>query len=512
VTDFLPPEAIGLEAAGAALAQHLRVRDRGVAKVERRFYDTFDGLLHGAGLSVVYERGVMSMVELASGIERATAGISPPARPLLAHELEPGPLREALVGVIDVRALLPVSKVRTRVHGLDVLDEAEKTVVRVALEQPALAAGSGGEGQLRPRVRVTGVRGYEEALKKVCRVLEDELGFAASERSIAEEAVIAAGGSPSGTSSKVDVPLAYDQRSDAAATLVLTRLLEVIRANLDGAADDVDSEFLHDLRVAVRRSRAVQRELRSVFPAGDISAFRREFRWLQRATSKARDLDVYVLEFEATRALAPDRARADLGPVLTVLHSRRRSARGEMSKALRSSRASNLLIDWGAMLEALVELPLADRPGAGRPIGELAGERIRKLYKQMAKTGQALDPASPPAAYHELRKRGKELRYVLELFGLQLWSDRVVKPMIKRLKSLQDVLGRHQDREVQIATLRSLSDDIAAIPGGPAALMAMGILTDRLSLDEQAAREDFVESFSEFANKRQRKLVEQTFT
>lgn len=512
MSDFLAPDAIALEAAGAALAQHLRVRDRGVAEVERRFYDTFDGLLHGARLSVVHERGVLSMVELASGVERATTGISPPARPLLAHELEPGPLREALVGAIGVRALLPVSKVRTRVHGLDVLDEVEKTVVRVALEQPELAAGSGGEGRFRPRVRVTGVRGYEEALNKVYRVLEDQLGFAASERSIGEEAVIAAGGSPSGTSSKVDVPLAYDQRSDAAATLVLTRLFEVIRANLDGAADDIDSEFLHDLRVAVRRSRAVQRELRSVFQAGDISAFRREFRWLQRATSEARDLDVYVLEFEATRALAPDWARADLGPVLTVLRSRRRSAREEMSKALRSSRASNLLTDWGAMLEALVELPLEDRPGAGRPIGELAGERIRKLYRQMVKMGQALDPASPPAAYHELRKRGKELRYVLELFGLQLWSDEVVKPMIKRLKSLQDVLGRHQDREVQIAALRRLSNDVAAIAGGPAALMAMGILTDRMSVDEQAAREEFVESFSEFANKRQRKLVKQTFT
>jgi CHAD domain-containing protein len=287
--------------------------------------------------------------------------------------------------------------------------------------------------------------------------------------------------------------------------------LEVIRANFDGAADDIDAEFLHDLRVAVRRSRSVQRQLRSVFPAEDLAGFRSEFRWLQRATGEARDLDVYVLEFEATRALVPPEARADLGPVLSALRLRRRSAREEMARALRSRRTANLLTDWRALLETLVELPLDDRPGAAREIGELAGERIRKLYKRMVTMGKGLDPTSPPVAYHELRKKGKELRYVLELFGAQLWPDEVVKPMIKSLKSLQDVLGRHQDREVQIETLRSLAGDVAAMPGGPAALMATGVLTERLSLDERAAREEFVQRFSAFAHKKQRKLVQDTF-
>jgi CHAD domain-containing protein len=511
VTDFLPPDAIALEAAGAALAEHLGVRDRGMSEVERRFYDTFDGLVHKAGLSVVHEGGVMSIVELVSGHERAAAGISPPARPVLASELEPGPLRDALLGVIEVRALLPVSKIRSRVHSLDVLDGAEKTVVRVSLEQPALAAANGAGATLAPRVRVFGVRGYDKALETVCGVLRHELGFAPAEQSISEEAVTAAGGSPSGTSSKIEVALEYDQRSDAAATLVLTRLLEVIRANFDGAADDVDSEFLHDLRVAVRRSRSVQRQLRSVFPAEDLAGFRSEFRWLQRTTGAARDLDVYVLEFEQTRALVPHGARADLGPVLAALRLRRRSVREEMVRALRSPRTTNLLSDWGALLEGLIELPVDDRPGAARSIGELAGERIRKLYKRMTKMGRAIDPGSPPVAYHELRKKGKELRYVLELFGAQLWPDEVVKPMIKSLKSLQDVLGRHQDREVQIETLRSLADDVATMPGGPAALMATGILTERLSLDEQAAREEFARHFSAFAHKRQRELVKDTF-
>jgi CHAD domain-containing protein len=126
--------------------------------------------------------------------------------------------------------------------------------------------------------------------------------------------------------------------------------------------------------------------------------------------------------------------------------------------------------------------------------------------------GNAIGESSSPTAYHELRKQGKELRYLLELFGAPLYPADVVKPMIKALKSLQDVLGRHQDREVQVATLRSLRDEVSALPGGAGALMAMGVLVERLAEDEQAARRSFSTRFAEFASKDQRALVRQTFT
>jgi CHAD domain-containing protein len=83
--------------------------------------------------------------------------------------------------------------------------------------------------------------------------------------------------------------------------------------------------------------------------------------------------------------------------------------------------------------------------------------------------------------------------------------------MIKSLKALQDVLGRHQDREVQAATLRSLSGAVAAASEGPAALMAMGVLVERLEENQLAARDQFAATFATFASRRQRKLVRETF-
>jgi CHAD domain-containing protein len=129
----------------------------------------------------------------------------------------------------------------------------------------------------------------------------------------------------------------------------------------------------------------------------------------------------------------------------------------------------------------------------------------------MVRMGKAIDESSPAEDYHELRKKGKELRYLLELFGTPLYPSEVVKPMIKTLKGLQDVLGRHQDREVQVALLRSLGPEVGKADGAGPALMAMGALIARLAEDERAARSEFAGRFAEFAAKAQRRLVKETF-
>ncbi|HEY6524761.1 MAG TPA: CHAD domain-containing protein [Solirubrobacteraceae bacterium] len=310
---------------------------------------------------------------------------------------------------------------------------------------------------------------------------------------------------------KVDVPLAYDQRADAAATAVLRRLLDVIGENTDGAISGEDPEHLHQLRIAVRRSRTVQRQLHGVFPPEELPGFRAEFRWLQQATGPTRDLDVYLEDLDALRAMLPEAMRGDLDPLVPVLAHSRMAARADMTRALRSVRAANLYDDWDRLLETMVERSAHDRPTAERPIGAVAGKRIHKVYKRIVVMGRAIEPSSPAEDYHDLRKKGKELRYLLELFGVKLFSEETVAPLVNSLKGLQDLLGRHQDREVQIAMLRSSVEEVATLPGGGAACMAMGALVDRLRIDEQAARDEFAERFAELAAKPQRALVRETF-
>lgn len=516
--ELLAPSGSSLERAAASVSNGLQVSEGALRRLRLRFYDTFDGRVRAAGLILRHERqdgahgGRLVLLERDGAGLRASAAMPAPSGPTLALELPDGRLRRELLGVIDVRALLSLAALRVRELELAVLDEERKTVARGRLCEPALE----GDGRGRPevpldvRLALAPLRGFDQQLRATREVLL-ERGFRPARQTLADEAVLAGGGHPGGISSKVAVKLIPSQRSDAAAVAVLRRLLEVMDVNLDGAAAAIDPEFLHDYRVALRRTRSVLKQLRGVFPPEELRHFRSEFRRLQRATADARDLDVHVAGFDELAALVPERERAQLAPLRELLSTRRELAHRACARELRSERALALRREWEELLEGLVGRPAEGRPAAERPIGELAGERIARVYKRMLARGRGFGPETPAVEYHELRKQGKELRYLLELFGRPLYDRRVVRPLIAALKDLQDVLGRHQDREVQVAMLRSLAGELARAAGGPAALLATGVLVDRLCEDEIAARAQFDRVFAEFAAKRRRRAIEETF-
>ncbi|MGO9974386.1 MAG: CHAD domain-containing protein [Solirubrobacteraceae bacterium] len=527
VPDLIAPDRFTPDLLDDALAGEFTLGEVEAAAGERVYYDTFDGLLRAGGVTLRHSQGALELVPRhpprngASGAAPAGAGaaatpplslaIAEPATPLLGGGLPAGQLRDAVLELIDVRALLALARVRVLCRTRRVLDDERKTVARISIEEPMALADGGGEIRLRTRVSLLAVRGYGGELEHVSEMLSAGLGLEPAAEPLVDEALRASGRPPAGTSAKIDVELRPEDRTDEAAVRVLQRLLEVMDDTLPGTLADLDTEFLHDYRVAVRRTRSVQRELARAFEPGPLAQMRTEFRWLQQVTSETRDLDVYVLDFEQMRGLLPELLRSDLDPLLGVLRRRRLLARQAMSRDLRSERSERLRVDWTALLGSLVERPVQERPYGARPIGEVSAERIRRVYRQMAKMGDAIDPESPPEDYHELRKKGKELRYLLELFGVPLHDETVVKPMIRSLKGLQDVLGRHQDREVQIGKLRSLASEVSTITGGPGAVLAMGALIERLHEDMLAARGEFAESFATFASREKRRLVRETF-
>ena len=309
-------------------------------------------------------------------------------------------------------------------------------------------------------------------------------------------------GRATGASSKAGVKLARGTHAHEAAGIVLSRLADVADENLPGTLEDLDTEFLHDLRVSVRRARSVLRELRGVHPTVELAHLREELRWVQALTGPVRDLDVQLLEWgELAAALPPGRV-ADLAPLHRLLSRRRAYAFRTLRRGLQARRFAEALVEWRT-LAAGSPAPdaAADQPHAELPIEALAGDSIRSVYRRMVRDGLRIGDESPPEALHDLRKRGKELRYLLELFGT-LFPGSVVKPTVSSLKGLQDVLGRFRDRDVQAEQLRGLADQLAAEPGGPAALMTLGLAVEALLADQSAAREDFAERFEVFASSR----------
>jgi len=474
--------------------------------------DTADRRLREAGVDLSLH-GSRAAATLVMREQAGSAPLTAPAgrhRRWLVEDLPDGPLRDHLAPIVEMRALLPLARVRAEVQPLQVRNSDRKTVVRLRLTTHAALVDDGEAVPLTPRLEVAGVLGYPRPLDRLVMVLTTESGLADAPASLADEAIAAAGGDPEGIRSKVRVTLRPDQRTDKAAVAVLRDLAGMVEANLPGTLADLDTEFLHDLRVAVRRSRSVLRELSDAFPAEPLARQREALKWIQSITGPTRDLDVQLLDWGHLLAGVPAERHAALAPVHTLLERHRSSALRTLTRELRGSKFTGTWAAYRAFLDGRLG-PARDRPDAKRPIAEVAGGRIAKVYKRMVKAGRAIDDSSPPDDLHDLRKRGKELRYLLEFFG-GLWPTDVVKPMVKSLKGLQDVLGTHQDREVQAHNMRDLADDLAGEVGGPEALLVLGVLIDQLEAEQHAARAGFAERFAAFASDDQRKLVARTFS
>jgi CHAD domain-containing protein len=314
---------------------------------------------------------------------------------------------------------------------------------------------------------------------------------------VVDEAVTAVGGSPGGLSSGVKVDLDPDDPAGVAARRVLRGLADVVEAHRAGTLDDLDTEFLHDLRVAIRRSRSVLRQTKRAFDPAVRSEHAASLRWVQAVTGPTRDLDVLLLEWDELAAMVPDDRRAALDPVRTLLAEQRSTALRAMKAALRSAEHRRRWTAWRLFLatDAVGQVG----PDAERPIGKVARRRVKALHARIVRDGAALTADSPAEALHEIRKKGKELRYVLELFGPALGPAAEIKPLRRALKGLQDDLGRHNDRDVQAKRFGALAPELASRSGGPDALLALGSLIDRLEADQRSARADVAERFAALA-------------
>ncbi len=289
---------------------------------DRVLLDTFDGRLQEAGVSAERPAGRTASGTLTlrePGAPARSAEVAPAPRHLAA-ELPAGPLRDRLRSLLGVRALLPLVRVRSRTRPLAVLNSDAKTVVRLELEE-AEVVGDGSGGRARAGAAAVGTSGAR--LRQGVRARDSRADRRARARPRPFIAVRrgADGGrcAVRGRRSKPGVELTRGTTAHQAGALVLARLAEVAAENVPGTLDDLDTEFLHDLRVAVRRARSVLRELRGVFPPAERAHLRDELRWVQALTGPVRDLDVQLLEwYELIGALPPHRV-ASLDPLHELL-------------------------------------------------------------------------------------------------------------------------------------------------------------------------------------------------
>jgi CHAD domain-containing protein len=476
-------------------ADYTVAMDRPVA-THRMWLDSIDLRLFRSGMALTAVDGPDGggcMLELSrTDGATVTAGPDTLGWPRLPARL-PDDLRPHLQPVLEVRALLPMVEASGTSATGRLLDVEGKTVLRLIHEGPAAIAGS--RDQLPGGLWLFPLRGYAAAGECAARIAQRE-GLVHDPPSRYPAALRAAGIDPHAPARAV---METGLPARAAVARVLLSFLGELEAAVDGTVSDVDIEFLHDLRVAVRRSRSAVKLLGDVLPPALIAWVTPQLKQLGDLTTPSRDLDVLLEELPSLTAGLTSGRREDVEPLVGLLTGLRADERRKLSVGLRSPQFRRFRTRWRASLLALATWD--GQPCAGPTAAEVVVERLDRAHRRVLRRGSRITDTSPAEDLHDLRKRTKELRYLLETFP-PTTDPADSRVAIKELKALQDVLGTFQDTEAQCEALYALATDMMSADGASArTIFAMGEIAARLQEQQDSARAQFAATFERFSRR-----------
>jgi inorganic triphosphatase YgiF len=269
-------------------------------------------------------------------------------------------------------------------------------------------------------------------------------------------------------------PLPAKLPAGAAIGAIARNCLAQIEANAPGLLSDDDPEWIHQMRIGVRRLRACLSLARRAFATARVEPVRVELRWLAHALGPARDFDVFSTQtlpaFRAAVTRGSDAAPLD--PALRALAARaaarRREARVAARAAVASPRFLRLVLAAGALAAAAgVDVPEGDAHALQRPAREFARPLLKRRHRALLELGTNLAHAAPEAR-HAARLAAKKLRYAAEFFA-PLFAKKRTRSYLKSLAALQEELGAWNDA----AVAAQLAGELAG-PDAPAAAAFSG--------------------------------------
>lgn len=221
--------------------------------VQRTRLDTFDGRLHAAGIRLeIRESGDEAMIVVVRDGNSAPAQARVVAVPSTAGDLPAGPLRHRLAQLLEVRALSPTVAVTTNEAVAARRNDAQKVVATVSVhDRPALVSGAALSSS--SAVEILSYSGYERAARQTEDLLRS-VGLTPRDGDVLDLAAAEAGINLGGFVGSPTVALDVSEPALGGFRRVMANLAGTIDANRQGTVDNVDPEFLHDLRVAVRRT------------------------------------------------------------------------------------------------------------------------------------------------------------------------------------------------------------------------------------------------------------------
>ncbi|MFF3417103.1 CHAD domain-containing protein [Streptomyces sp. NPDC002698] len=425
-----------------------RVVDKGVAELDATYYDTSDQRLAAASLTL----------RRRTGGDDAGWHLKLPVSEGVRDEIR-APLSDtvprAITGLVRSRVrdaeLVPLVRLRSARDIRHLVDDSGALLAEVSLDR-VRADRLGGDGtaewtELEVELADDGDPAFLDKVEKKLR----KAGLSRS----ASSSKLAKALSTTGKRAKKPAP---QKAPDTAGDHVLAYLRAQYDAivELDPAVRRDLPDSVHSMRVATRRMRSTFRSYGKILDRAVTDPIGDELKWL--AGELGVDRDQEVLTERLTESLGRLPRTLLSGPVRTRLrtwaHARHGGSRRRLISVLDGKRYLALL----TALDALV----ADPPllkGAGGDPAKVIAKAVRKDFGKVSDlVEQALD--RPPGAdrdhaMHEARKKAKRTRYAAEAAAPALGGP--AAGLVKSMKSLQSLLGDHQDSVMTREALRELA-------------------------------------------------------
>ncbi len=396
----------------------------------------WSGGLHGG----LFERGEIEVATLQDTPDPALLGTDAAAM---------------IASAIEDRALTPVYE--TDIRRMTQRVQTGSSDIEVAFDSGFIIAGQVSQP----------VREIEMELKAGDAADLYRLGMALAEQypvrlgSLAKSdrgALLAAGKSPE--AARGGTPLAGTPTVDEAIGQAINGCLAQFAANWPAFEDGDKISAVHQMRVAMRRLRAILGLFQRAFPCQDFLLFREEAKNIASLMGEARNLDVFLALLRSGPVAAfPN--EAGFAAILEDCEQRRTTAYETVRTLLAAPSTTRFVLSMQAFVarygwrnamsgEALPRLTV--------PAQDFAAQNLTRLHSKILKRGKHLASLAPHDR-HQLRIGLKKLRYAADLFGPLFPNKSQTRAYLKGAAALQDELGRFNDLVTATETVSHLTDN-----------------------------------------------------
>jgi len=218
------------------------------------------------------------------------------------------------------------------------------------------------------------------------------------------------------------------------------QILQAWQANTWGALNLDAPDYVHQMRVALRRLRTLIRVFAKALPAQFVREWTEVLSRLANGMGVARDMDVLLASVVAP--VVTDRPEDEsLRALQDCCDEARQGAKRVAREQMRQSNCGAPLLKFAQELNALAD------EGSEQHLAEFAHACLRRLRKRLRERLAHAAAEPGPVALHKLRIGFKRMRYALEFFA-PLMEQKRMADYLKQLSALQDDLGHLNDLEV----------------------------------------------------------------